>query len=146
MDVGDNTHMNGMEGGPGRGAVRRVLLRLLSLVLLVWYPSSFAAEAAAAIPTMAMRGVAGWFELCGHGVVTAFAAAAGWSLWIGGPHALPLASAALIATAVTGVQSLYWTVLPRQTSPGDKLPFALVVVVHAGAWLTLLRRIRSTSN
>ena len=42
---------------------------------------------------------------------------------------------ALVASAVATVQSHYWSVLPHQTMPSDKLPLATPGVVVAGLWL-----------
>jgi hypothetical protein len=58
------------------------------------------------------------------------------------PSGLLLARAALAASAVATVQSFYWSVLPHQTMPSDKLPLATLGVVVAGLWLAYLRRHR----
>jgi hypothetical protein len=89
-----------------------------------------------------MRGPAGVAELSAHAVVTAFAFASGWALWIGNPNAPALTEIALVACAAATVQSLYWTWLPHNTMPGDRLPIAAVAVVHAAGWVLYLRRSR----
>jgi hypothetical protein len=42
---------------------------------------------------------------------------------------------ALVATGVTSVQSLFWTVLPRNMAPGEHLP--LVAVARTALWLVI---------
>lgn len=121
-------------------------LLVLSLVLFVWQPLTFAMEVARTLPSIGMRGIPAVVELGVHGGIAALSAAAGWSLWIASPHGPALAIAALIASAAIGIQSLYWTVLPRQTGPGSELPLALLIIAHAMAWisyLTLSKRVQA---
>jgi hypothetical protein len=115
-------------------------LLLLCAVLLVWQPLAFAVEAASALPTLGMRGVPGLLELAAHGAVAALSFAAGWALWQSSRAGPLLATAALAGGAITGVQSLYWSVLPSSVFPSDRLPLAALTLAHAGAWLVYLRR------
>jgi hypothetical protein len=115
-------------------------LLVLCAVLLIWQPLTFAAEAASALPSLAMRGPLGAFELLVHGIVAALSFAAGWALWQMSPSAPALATAAVGACGLVGVQSLYWSVLPGNVFPSDRLPMAAFVVAHALAWLVYLRR------
>jgi hypothetical protein len=115
-------------------------LLLLCGYLAVWQPLTLAAEVTATLGSLAMRGPAGVTELAVHAVVAAFAFAAGWALWIGSPNAPVLAEIALAACAAATVQSLYWSWLPHNTMPGDRLPFAVVAAVHAAGWIVYLRR------
>ena len=114
-------------------------LLLLSVILLVWQPRNFAIELTTTLPSLSMRGAVAIVELLAHGAVAALCVAGGWSLWIARPHGPTLAALALIASAAVGVQSLYWSVLPSQTMPGDHLPMAILIVAHATAWLVYLR-------
>lgn len=118
----------------------RVWIVLLSAILAVWYPLGFAAELARTLPSIGMRGPAAVVELLAHGAVTALCVAAGWSLWNRRPHGPALARVALVGTALTVVQTLYWSVLPHQTMPGDELPLAALAVAHSAAWLVYLHR------
>ena len=118
----------------------RVWLLLLCAVLLVWQPLNFAVEASTALPTLGMRGTAGVFELAAHGLVAALSVAAGWALWQSSPGGPKLARVAVVAMAVTGVQSLYATVLPTSTFPSDRLPLALATIAHSAVWLAYLAR------
>jgi hypothetical protein len=113
---------------------------VLCAALLLWRPLDFALELPMAAPSLGMRGAAGVLELVFHGAVAALAVAAVRALWSGVPGAPLLAGAALVASAAATVQSLYWSVLPHQTVPGDELPLAAVAVAHAAAWLVYLRR------
>jgi len=113
---------------------------LLSLILLVWYPLNFAAELLKTLPSIGMRGPVAALELVLHGLVAATCVAAGWSLRQGAAAGPALARIALIAVAITAVQSLYWSLLPGQTKPGDELPLALLAIAHSTAWLMYLHR------
>ena len=115
-------------------------LLLLCGYLAVWQPLALAGEVTATLGSLAMRGAAGVAELSAHAVVAAFAFAAGWGLWIGNPNAPVLAQIGLAACAAATVQSLYWTWLPHNTMPGDRLPLAVMAVAHAAGWVVYLRR------
>ena len=113
---------------------------LLCVILFVWAPWSFSLELGETLPSVGMRGPLAIVELAAHFAVTAVAVAAGWSLWNSRPHGAMLARAAVIGLAVVAVQSLYWTVLPRQTPPGAELPLAAFATAHAAVWLVYLHR------
>jgi hypothetical protein len=122
--------------------VERGWLLLLCGILFVWQPSSFAVEAASTLPTLGMRGSAAVVELVFHGIVAALSAAAGWALWQSSPAGRALAAAAIGLVTIAGVQSLYWSVLPSNVFPADRLPIAALIVAHGIAWLIYLRRSR----
>ena len=113
---------------------------LFCFILFGWAPMSFATELALSLPSLGMRGPLAIAELVAHGAVTAVSVAAGWSLWLSRPHAPMLARIAVIGLAIIAVQSLYWTRLPRQTSPGSELPLAALAAGHASLWLLYLHR------
>ncbi len=119
-------------------------LLLLCATLLVWRPLDFAIEFPSTLSSLGLRGVPGAIELLFHGAVAALAVAAVRALSNAMPSGLLLARAALVGSAVATVQSFYWSVLPHQTMPGDKLPLATLGVVVAGAWIVYLRRHRDT--
>lgn len=118
----------------------RVWLLLLCAVLLVWQPLTFAVEAASTLPTLGLRGVQAVLELVVHGLVAAVSLAAGLALWQESPPGPLLATVAIAAGGVAGVQSLYWSVLPSDVFPSDRLPLAVATVGHAALWLVYLRR------
>ena len=117
-------------------------LLLLCGYLGVWRPLTLASEVSATLGSLGMRGPAGVAELSVHAAVTAFAVAAGWGLWVGNPKAPVFAEVALVACALASVQSLYWTRLPSDTMPGDRLPLAIVAIAHAAGWMSYLRKSR----
>ena len=117
-------------------------LLLLCGYLGLWQPLTLAAEVSATLGTLGMRGPAGVAELSAHAAVSAFAVAAGWGLWVGNPKAPVFAEIGLVACALASVQSLYWTRLPLNTMPGDRLPLAIVAIAHAAGWITYLRKSR----
>ena len=113
---------------------------LLCFILFVWAPWSFSMELGVSLPSLGMRGPLAILELAAHFAATALAVSAGWSLWLRRPHGPMLARVAVIGLAVVAVQSLYWTVLPRQTPPGSELPLAAFAAAHAAIWLAYLHR------
>jgi hypothetical protein len=115
---------------------------VLCVALVVWRPLDFAVELLRTLPSLGMRGVVGVVELVAHAAVATLALVAARALSTGIPVAPKLAAAALITSAGATVQSLYWSVLPHQTVPGDELPIAVLAVLHAGAWLLYLARSR----
>jgi hypothetical protein len=119
---------------------RGVGLLLLCLVLGIWFPLNFSAELATTLPSLGMRGPIATLELLAHGIVAATCTAAAWGLWNRSPHGPRLARVGLVAAAIAAVQSLYWSVLPSQTIPGDELPLSALAIVHSGAWLVYLNR------
>lgn len=129
--------------------VRRGWVAVLCAVLLVWRPLDLALTLPLALPSLGMRGGLGIVELAFHAAVAALAVAAVQALWSGLPSAPRLATAALVASAGATVQSLYWSVLPHQTVPSDRLPLASIAVALAAVWLVYLarsRRIREMSG
>jgi hypothetical protein len=117
-------------------------LLLLCVDLFTWAPMKLAREVGASLGSLGMRGWAAVAELAAHGAVAALAVAAAWALWIGNPRSPAFAAVALVASGAASVQSLYWSVLPADTMPGDRLPLALVAIAHAAGWMVYLRRSR----
>jgi hypothetical protein len=117
-------------------------LLVLCGYLALWQPLVFASQVSGTLGSLAMRWPIGVIELAAHAGVAALAVAAGRALWIENPGAPVLAEVALAACAAMSVQSLYWTWLPDNTMPGDRLPLAVVAIAHAAGWMTYLRRSR----
>lgn len=117
-------------------------LLVLCLVLFVWQPLNFAAGAAAAVPTLGMRGAPGLVELLWHGAVAALSVAAGVAMWKVSPAGPVLARWAVVGITLAGVQSLYWSVLPSNVFPSDRPLLALAMIAHGAAWLLYLHRSR----
>lgn len=116
------------------------MLRLLTIFLLVWEPLHFAAEALGVFPTIAYRGVLAVVELILHGLVAAISAAAGLALFNGAPDARRLATVAVTAVAARTIQSLYFSVLPNNTTPGAEPLLAGVAVLAAIVAVLVVRR------
>jgi hypothetical protein len=120
----------------------RRLLPLLCAVLFIWQPIRVAGELARTVPSIEMRGAGAVIELVAHAAVAATSVAAAWALWIENPIGQALAKLALIGCALVGVQSLYWSALPTDTFPSDRLPLAIVTISHSVAWLWYVRRLQ----
>jgi hypothetical protein len=120
-------------------------LLLLCAFLFVWEPLRFAGDLSGSMGTLAMRGLPGVVELAAHGAIAAIAVAAAWGLWIRTPRAPMLASIAVAASALATIQSLYWSYLPGNAVPGERLPLSIVAIAHAAGWIAYLlksRRVR----
>ena len=120
--------------------IGKLALSLLSLILGVWTPASYATELGNTLPSIDMRGPLAIVELSTHGMVAALSVAAAWALLNRRAHGAALARIALIGSAAVNVQSLYWSVLPGQTPPGTELPLAALAIAHAAVWLVFLQR------
>jgi hypothetical protein len=118
---------------------RRISGQLLSSYLLIWVPGTFAAELLTTLPSIGVRGRLAWLELALHGIVAMSCAVAGRMLRIDSPSAPLMAAAGVIARAVVSLQSLFWTVLPRDVAPGMRLPLALLACAIAAIWLAVIR-------
>ena len=114
-------------------------LLALAMFLFAWEPFRVATEFTSASGTIGARGAGAIVELCAHAVVAAICVAAGWALWMGSPHAPELATAGLVLSACTSVQSMYWSALPHQTMPGEQLPASVLALAHAAGWIAYLR-------
>lgn len=112
---------------------------LLVAYLLVWVPVSFAGEFFATLPSIGRRGVLAVTELAAHAGAAAICATAAWMLLVRSPSAGTGAAIAVIVSGLVTIQSLFWTVLPRQIAPGQALPLAALASVHMAFWLALLR-------
>ena len=118
---------------------RNILAQLLSSYLLIWAPATFAVEFLRTLPSIGVRGPGAWIELAVHGIVAMTCAAGGRMLRIASPAAPAVAAAGVAARAVVGLQSLFWTALPRDTAPGTHLPIALLTCANAVFWLMVIR-------
>jgi hypothetical protein len=118
------------------------MLRLVAVLLMVWEPLRFAGEALQVLPSIGYRGAVAALELLVHGGVAALSAGAGFALWNRTPDAARLATIAVIAIVARAVQSLYWSVLPNNTVPGDE-PFTIGVTLLAGLLVLAIVRWRA---
>lgn len=118
------------------------MLRLVAVLLMAWEPLRFAGEALQVLPSIGARGVAAAIELLAHAGVAALSAGAGFALWNGAPDARRLATIAVIVIVARAIQSLYWSVLPNNTMPGDE-PFTIATALVAGALMLVIVRWRA---
>jgi hypothetical protein len=118
-------------------------LWLLCVTLLVWRPLDFAIEFPSTLPSIGQRGAIGILELLFHGAAAALAVGAVRALSTGLPSAVMLGRAALVVSALATIQSQYWSVLPHQTMPGDRMPLVATAVLVAALWLVYLRKVAS---
>jgi hypothetical protein len=116
---------------------RRIAAQLLSSYLLIWAPGTFAIELLSALPSMGMRGGLAWIELGVHGAVAALCAAAGRMIRVGSPAAFRVAVAGILGRAATSIQSLAWTLLPRDVAPGTRGVLLALVCANAAIWLAV---------
>jgi hypothetical protein len=116
------------------------MIRVLGAFLMFWEPLHFAAEALGVLPTIVYRGALAIGELMLHGIVAALSAAAGLALFNGSPDGRRLARFAILAVAARPIQSLYFSVLPNNTTPGAEPVYAAVAVILAGIGLVVLMR------
>ena len=117
-------------------------LLILTIVLYIWQPVTFAGELLLSLGSLGMRGAPAVIELLAHGGSAGLSVAASRALTNENPGGPSMAAVALTVAAILGVQSLYWSSLPHNTMPGDKLPLAVLTVAHSAVWLIYLRRSR----
>ena len=118
---------------------QNILTQLLSSYLLIWAPATFAVEFLRTLPSIGVRGPGAWIELAVHGIVAMTCAAGGRMLRIASPAGPSVAAAAVAARGLIGLQSLFWTALPRDVAPGTHLPIALLTCANAVFWLLVIR-------
>ena len=116
------------------------MTKIIGVLLLLWEPLNFALEALAVLPTIQYRGVLPAVELGAHGAVAAWCAAAGTALLNDRSFARRLALTAIGVAALRSLQSLYWSVLPHNSAPGDETFATAAVLVIAAIMVWLLSR------
>lgn len=122
--------------------MRRGAALFLSVYLVAWIPLKFALEFLSTISSLRMRGTLAFIELAAHGIVAAFCVAADRMLNRESPGAFTAASVAVLLAGGAAIQSLYWTVLPRDVAPGTRLPLLALTIAVTGIWLVVLQRAR----
>lgn len=117
----------------------RGALLLLCAYLAGWVPLDFSAQLLGALPSVTQRGPGAFLELIADAAIAATSVSAAWALWSHSPAGVKLARWALVALAVTGVQSQYWSSLPHQNLPAHRPVLAALMVLNSVAWLVFLR-------
>ena len=118
------------------------MLRVVAVLLMVWEPLRFAGEALRVLPSIGYRGALPAIELLAHAGVAALSAGAGFALWNQAPDGRRLATMAVVLLMARVVQSLYWSVLPNDTVPGDE-PFTMAVALLVGGLMLAVIRWRA---
>jgi hypothetical protein len=118
----------------------------LVFILTIWNPASLALEASSIVWTIGTRPTLSLFFLGARLIITGVGVAAGLALWLRRPGAVSLAKLALVLFAVETVSRLSTRVDMGSAPPGTRLPLALFIIVHNGAWylyLQISRRVRA---
>jgi hypothetical protein len=117
-----------------------LLLLILRIYLFALIPANFALELMKSLASIGARGAPAVVELGLHGIAAALAAAAGWMIYTRNPAAPSVAMAAVVLNAITTLQTIFWSVLPRDIAPGSALPLAALTLANALFWVLYLRR------
>ena len=118
--------------------------KLVAVLLIAWEPLRFAREALQVLPSIPDRGWLAAVELFAHAGTAALSAGAGFALWNGTPDAGRIATCAVLVLMARTVQSVYWSVLPNNTMPGDE-PFTIgVALVVGGLMVAVIGRRAAT--
>lgn len=114
------------------------MLRIVALLLIVLEPLRFAGEVLRVLPSIVDRGAIAAIELLLHGLVALLSAGAGFALWNATPDARRISTIAIVALVARSVQSVYWSVLPDSTMPGDEAYSAGIAVAIGLAMLAVI--------
>jgi hypothetical protein len=134
MSTGDKSGRSGVGGW----------LLLLSRLLIVWHPLTFAI---AAMDAIAVRGAPVVAVLVLRIIVTAVGVAAGIALSNRHAGAVTLAKIALISSGATDLFVYSTPYFPNNRIPGDTIYYVAVSLAYHGGWLMYLfrsRRVRDT--
>ena len=115
-------------------------MKAVAILLLLFEPLHFAIEALRVLSTLSYRGATAGVELIVHGGVAALCAAAALALLNAVPSARAVATAAVIASILRTIQSLYWSALPNNTPPGDEPLIVGTAVALGGLVLLVVQR------
>jgi hypothetical protein len=118
----------------------------LVFILTIWNPASLALEASSIVWTIGTRSTLSLIFLGARLIITSVGVAAGLALWLLRPGAVSLAKLALVLFAVETIARLSTRVDMGSAPPGTRLPLALFIIVHNGAWylyLQISRRVRA---
>ena len=120
--------------------------RLLGVLLLVWEPLNFAAQATTVLPTLGYRGLVPGVELLLHGLVAVLNAAAGLAVVNRTPAAPRLATVAVLAACARTIQSVSFTSLPSETVPGQEPYVVITALTLTVLALAIIRRSTRSSR
>jgi hypothetical protein len=126
----------------------RIPLWILPLIfiLTVWNPATLALRAASTVWNIESRSTLSLVFLAARLIITSVGVAAGMALWLRRPGAVWLAKLSLILFGVEAVVRLSSRVDLGSAPPGTRLPLAVFIILHNGAWyvyLQISRRVRA---
>lgn len=115
---------------------------LLVFILAVWNPASLALQASSMVWTAGSRSTLSLAFLAARLMVTSIGVAAGIALWLRRPGAVQLAKLSLVLFGIEAVARLASRVDLGSAPPGTRLPLAIALLLHNGAWYVYLQRSR----
>src|SRR5688500_846297 len=117
-------------------------LLVLVLLLTIWNPANLALQAAASVVNFGTRSTLSIVFLLIRLALAGLGVAAGLALWLRRPGAVWLAKLALVLLALESIVRLSTRVDLSSAPPGTRLPSALFVILHNGAWFLYLQTSR----
>ena len=123
-----------------------VAVLVLIFILTIWNPASLALVASSIVWTIGTRSTLSLVLLAARLSITSIGVAAGLALWLRRPGAVSLAKLVLVLFALEAIARLSSRVDLGSAAPGTRLPLALFVILHNGAWylyLQISRRVRA---
>jgi hypothetical protein len=118
----------------------RIPLWILPLIFIftIWNPAALALHAASAVWNIGTRPTLSLILLAARLIITGVGIAAGMALWFRRPGAVWLAKLSLMLFGLEAVVRLSSGVDAGAAPPGTRLPLAIFVIVHNGAWYAYL--------
>jgi hypothetical protein len=114
----------------------------LIFIFTVWNPAGLALRLGAGVLNVASQTPLSLVLFAVRLVITGIGVAAGRALWLRRPGAVSLAKAALMLFGVEAVLRLSTRFGLSDAPPGTRLPLALFLILHNGAWYLYLERSR----
>lgn len=118
----------------------------LVFILTIWNPATLALQAASTMSNIGLRPALSIAFLAARFLITSIGVAAGRALWLQRPGAVWLAKLSLMLFAIEAVARLSSRIDLGTAPPGTRLPLAIFIVLHNGAWygyLQISRRVRA---
>jgi hypothetical protein len=119
-----------------------VWILLLVFILAIWNPATLALHAASTVWNIGARSGLSLALLGARLIITSIGVAAGMALWLRRPGSVWLAKLALMLFCIEAVVRLSSRVDLGTAPPGTRLPLAIFIVLHNGAWYLYLQRSR----
>ena len=119
----------------------RIPLWILPLIfiLTIWNPATLALHAASSVWNIGTRTTLSLVFLAARLIITSVGVAAGMALWLRRPGALWLAKLSLMLFAIEVVVRLASRADLGSAPPGTRLPLAIFIILHNGAWYLYLQ-------